>query len=128
MLVVLEAGTYRWQRVDLEREFGPFRYLRWFRMSDIPYWEFRVEEGALCYPGDLLIEGGAGTQRLDLRSADRSSMLLPSIEGPYARLLQRYPLRYTGSGRDDYFAEYLRQKQEAHAAGASASGAGSRDP
>jgi len=106
-LVILPAGAYRWSRIDLASGVPGYRY--WIQMRRDPHWEFRVEAGAMCYAGALLLEHDSGpgrAQRLFPRIVNRSSTMLDLLERKHPELLLRHPLRYTGRGRDDFLSAY----------------------
>ncbi len=112
-LYVMPAGTYRWGRVAVRHWIGELLYESGFQMNDDAYWEFRVEPGALSYPGDLLIERDGSGRRFGARVVNRSALAMPWLEQSHAGLLARYPLRYTGFGRDDFYDEYAKLRRRA---------------
>jgi hypothetical protein len=107
-LYALSAGTYRWAHLILGSR---LRY----QMFSHDYWRFRVEPGRINYPGMLMVRG----PRVSFWTADsyvfnlnRSALSYKLLEEDFPDLLERYPIEYTGRGRDD-FLSYYREAQRA---------------
>jgi len=105
VLLAIDAGAYRWNRVSFS---GPDGELRLELGRDGP-WKFRVEPGRISYPGNLVFRGAEllwTAHRLEARSLNRSSMAFHRLEKLYPELLGRYPILYTGHHRDDFLERY----------------------
>ena len=68
-------------------------------------WSFEVRPGTLYYPGSLEIERWYG-----VRSFDRSAEMLERLERDHPDLLKRFPIIYSGPGRDDFLEFYERTR------------------
>lgn len=101
-LYALPAGEYRWQR--LTTLYG-LRYL----LHDRPEIRFRVEAGALSYPGDLIVRDVmSDLPRVQL--SNRALQAIDWLDETYPGLGERMPLRYTGRDPDPFPAFYRAQQ------------------
>ncbi|MBX3710782.1 MAG: S9 family peptidase [Lysobacter sp.] len=101
-LYALPAGEYRWQRVVTR--YG-LRYL----LHDRPEVRFRVEAGALNYPGDLIVRDVVSDlPRVQL--SNRGLQAIDWLDEAYPGLGDRFPLRYTGRYPDPFPAFYRAQQ------------------
>ena len=105
-------GEYRWRRI--ERDFGRVLYY-WHVPASYDEWSFTVEAGRINYPGVLEIEGREGVPILEMRSFNRSAIAHAELMRRYPLLLERFPMRYAGSRRDDFLDHYLRAVRAAAA-------------
>jgi hypothetical protein len=90
-LYVISAGNYRWTRLLLGSR---LRY----QMFSHDYWRFRVEPGRINYPGMLMVHG----PRVSFWTADS--------------YVFKYPIEYTGRGRDDFLIRYSEAQRALRAA------------
>jgi hypothetical protein len=111
-LYVISAGNYRWTRLLLGSR---LRY----QMFSHDYWRFRVEPGRINYPGMLMVHG----PRVSFWTADsyvfnlnRSALSYKLLEEEFPNLLERYPIEYTGRGRDDFLIRYSEAQRALRAA------------
>jgi hypothetical protein len=105
-------GNYRWRRI--RRDFGRIFYY-WHLPASDDAWSFTVEAGKINYPGVLEIEGREGVANLALRTFNRSAIAHAELTRRYPLLLERFPMRYAGSRRDDFLDHYLRAVRAAAA-------------
>ena len=107
-LYAVSAGTYRWSRLVFGSK---LRY----QMFSHDYWRFRVEPGRINYPGTLMVRGplvSFWTADSYVFNLNRSALSYKLLEENFSDLLDRYPIEYTGRGRDD-FLSYYREAQRA---------------
>lgn len=97
-LYALPAGEYRWHR--LTTLYG-LRYL----LHDRPEHRFRVEAGALNYPGDLIVRDVmSDLPRVQL--SNRALQAIDWLDEAHPGLGERFPVRYTGRYPDPFPAFY----------------------
>ena len=97
LLFVTRPGRYRWSLVETS---GRTRFFLRHRDE----FRFRVEAGRINYAG--MLELHRGFWSLAVRRIDRSAMAMESIRRDYPGLLERYPMAYTGPGRNVFFEQH----------------------
>lgn len=95
----LKGGEYQWMEVQ---PFGGWR----FRLRDDAEFRFKVEPGAINYPGDLSFEA-ISLWRAKVRLANRGVVALDWLRQHHPQLLDRHQFRYSGSYPDPFPATYL---------------------
>lgn len=96
-LIELPPGDYRWSRVDFP---GRLRYLR---VRDDARFRFRVEAGAINYPGDLCVTSATGgTERFAISVTNRAARMLIHLDRTWPGARQRLPLRFQGPSPDRF--------------------------
>jgi dienelactone hydrolase len=105
VLYVVPAGTYEWSRVSAHYRF-------WYEFKDSPDTKFKVEAGALNYPGDMLMRGKY-TNASTFLFTNRSLQIMDWLEDEHPQLMARYGFAYTGHYPDPFPAMYLKAKAEA---------------
>ena len=114
-LVAAPAGSYRWDHiVPLDRGRG----LRFMLPTFDDDWLFHVDAGRINYPGLLVVRKGPPglvVIRMGIYTTNRSGMMLRRFERAYPALLEQFPMKYTGRGRDE-FLERFRAARDAHRA------------
>jgi len=117
--VVARAGRYRFDRI--------WRRLGYYRpyynlLGDADDFGFEVRAGQINYPGALLIEGAGRYPHIAIRLTNRSGMLLREMERDHPRLLEQWPLRYTGRGRDRFLQALEKRRRPGSPAASTAAG------
>jgi len=109
-LIFLAAakGQYSWQRIV--RKIPPSTYY-WNLRDRHGEWNFTVEPGRINYPGVFEIGGSEPRISLRLRTFNRSAMALADLKRRYPAMVERFPMRYAGSRRDDFLDYYLEASQ-----------------
>lgn len=105
VLYVVPAGIYEWSRVSAHYRF-------WYEFKDTPDTKFKVEAGALNYPGDMLMRGKY-TNASTFLFTNRSLQVMDWLEDEHPQLLARYGFAYSGHYPDPFPAMYLKAKAEA---------------
>lgn len=114
-LVAARIGTHRFSGFELnDRGWGS----RWVFPGLRDELTFEVRPGRVSYPGLLEIRLGG---RSSARIVNRSASVLPELAEKYGDLLARYPVRYTGRGKDRFFEELEELCATAAVAGPAAS-------
>ncbi|WP_144392946.1 hypothetical protein [Pleionea sediminis] len=96
ILVELEAGSYTFERIQLDRY--------WYMKLDEEYWQVTIEQGKINYIGHLELvrpRYWSGVSRVEL--VNRSSEALEYLEESYPVVLSNYPITNSGPGEDDFF-------------------------
>lgn len=100
ILFATSAGSYQWSNLRVTAPGRPR-----FRLNAADDWSFRVEPGHISYPGMLELEL-QDWWHLGARAVDRSAVAVETLRKDYAELLARYPIVYTGVGRNVFFERY----------------------
>jgi hypothetical protein len=111
-LFAAPAGDYRWAKVTLNPKLA-------FRMFVRDYWKFRIEPGRISYPGMLMVHGSRSsfwTADSYVLSLNRSAASHKLLEACFPKLLERYPIEYTGRDRDDFLSRYQETQRALRAA------------
>jgi hypothetical protein len=104
-LLAATKGDYRWRRIEFY--IYPITWYWNLRSSDESL-HFTVQAGKINYPGVLEIDGSEGRIRdISLRTFNRSAIMFANLQRRYPALLERFPMRYAGSRRDDFLDYYL---------------------
>jgi dipeptidyl aminopeptidase/acylaminoacyl peptidase len=93
------AGNYQWMEAQ---PFGGWR----FRLRDDPDFRFKVDAGAISYPGDLLFEASS-LWHANLRPANRGVAAIDWLRLTHPQLLNLHGFRYVGAYPDPFPAAYL---------------------
>lgn len=112
MLLQVQAGEYRWNRVELPGQVyrgREYPYV-WSFDHDRQHFRFRVEAGKVNYPGILVLSQKG--RWLSMFTLNRSGQLAERLLESADWLLLRYPVVYTGRRRDDFLAYYSGRLQQ----------------
>jgi hypothetical protein len=109
-LLILPAGRYRWSQIQLIDSGRRASHLLYrLTMLDDERWNLAIEPRRINYPGQLVVEPGANlgvTDRFAVRSLNRSAMMMELLGKLHPELSRRYPIVYTGAGRDEFLGRY----------------------
>lgn len=105
---VAPSGRYSW--TELRRTSDSGGYYRYRFRSDRN--EFTVEAGKINYPGLLKLSRDQRRTWIYVAFLNRSSAILTRLEQQHPELLDRYPIHYSGPGRDDFFQHYLAVRRD----------------
>lgn len=118
LLIAVSAGSYRWSALgtpsnaeDPESETVEllFPYGAEFR--------FRIEAGRINYAG--MLEVGYVDWGVGVRSVERTALALEEIRSRFPKLLEQYPIVYSGAVRDVFLERYLAAQSARKTAGVS---------
>jgi hypothetical protein len=102
------AGNYRW--IGLEKKIGPYTY-RWALDGPDAEWNFTIEPGKINYPGVFVVEGKEGSPALRIHTINQAAIAFAELRQGHPALLERFPMRYAGSRRDDFLDYYLEARR-----------------
>jgi len=118
-LVELPAGTHDWRRVQPAESTGTKKAIRLIeyrqlRRFDDWVWDdeytFDVVAGQVNYPGTLVVESDPSARSESLccwvRVRNQSATAVRAVLDEYGALLEGFPLRHGGAGKDGFLRHY----------------------
>lgn len=120
-LFVVRSGSYRWRQLELVEARG----VR-FRIPYEDEWKFRVEPGHINYAGMIILERN-GWLSLSSRHVDRTAVAITDLNERFPELVARYPVAYSGPGRNVFPEHYRAALSQRRADGGAAAGADAGD-
>ncbi|MCR9096547.1 MAG: hypothetical protein NXI30_20165 [bacterium] len=118
-LIELPAGRYAWRRIKPAASTGTqhlidlsdYRALR--RVEDWVWddeYEFDVIAGAVNYPGTLIVNSDPASRSSRyccfVRVRNRSAIDLRAVLDDYGAIIDRFPIRHGGAGKDRFLSHY----------------------
>lgn len=105
-LLIVPAGRYRWDRVQVDSQTHAF--------ADDRSFQFDVAAGRINYPGDLLVRPH-GWVRVGFGVSNRGLLAMDWLDAQHPALAQRFDVGYVGHYPDPFPAFY-RAARRTHAA------------
>jgi hypothetical protein len=115
-LLVVPAGSYRWQSIELPgKDYrGRSRPWAWNLDPESNHWSFDVQAGVINYPG-IIVVNREDLYYLTAFTMNRSGQLAATLKANDSWLLTKYPMNYSGRVRDDFLEFYSTRVAESRA-------------
>jgi len=97
-LLVLRAGKYHWQEIDIPSFDLPHR----FDVSDDPRWAFKIEPGVINYAGTLVVGEKRSQTDVSVRYLNRSAEIRAYVQENMPAEYARYGFVYAGLSDDRF--------------------------
>ncbi len=97
---VTSSGNFSWRKIELPGAIRPRFYMHRAEKQ-----RFSVESGRISYSGMLQLQREHGW-RLWFRTVDRSAVAVGMLRERYPKLMERYPIVYTGTGRNVFLEHH----------------------
>ena len=115
-LVRMKAGKMRWTGIRLVAQAGNTSAIELESQGVLNEreFEFDVEEGAINYPGEIVVrmytpEWGVGAG-VTVRNRNHSAMAVRRLSKSHPELVAAHPIRYAGSSGDEFLQFYTQKR------------------